>query len=61
MESENASDESYPERATIRDVAARAGVSIGTAYKELNSNVRLKQETRDKVIAAAQELVFRPN
>ena len=61
MESENASDESYPERATIRDVAARAGVSIGTASKALNANGRLKQETRDKVIAAAQELGFRPN
>jgi len=53
--------ERYPERATIRDVAARAGVSIGTASKALNDNGRLKQETRDKVIAAAQELGFRPN
>jgi len=51
----------YPERATIRDVAARAGVSIGTASKALNDNGRLKQETRDKVIAAAQALGFRPN
>ncbi|UJW85085.1 LacI family DNA-binding transcriptional regulator [Devosia sp. SL43] len=51
----------YPERATIRDVAERAGVSIGTASKALNDNGRLKRETRDKVIAAAQELGFRPN
>tara|TARA_R110002124_G_scaffold16882_7_gene71483 strand:+ start:47695 stop:48822 length:1128 start_codon:yes stop_codon:yes gene_type:complete len=51
----------YPDRATIRDVAARAGVSIGTASKALNDNGRLKQETRDKVIAAAQALGFRPN
>ena len=55
------SNERYPERATIRDVAARAGVSIGTASKALNGNGRLKQETRDKVIAAATELGFRPN
>lgn len=51
----------YPERATIRDVARVAGVSIGTASKALNGNGRLKQETREKVIAAAQELGFRPN
>ncbi|MCS6759387.1 MAG: LacI family transcriptional regulator, partial [Candidatus Devosia euplotis] len=51
----------YPERATIRDVAARAGVSIGTASKALNDNGRFKQETRDKVVAAAQALEFRPN
>ena len=55
------SNERYPERATIRDVAARAGVSIGTASKALNGNGRLKQETRDKVITAATELGFRPN
>ena len=54
-------DGHYPVRATIRDVAARAGVSIGTASKALNGNGRLKGETREKVIAAAQELGFRPN
>lgn len=51
----------YPLRATIRDVAQRAGVSIGTASKALNDNGRLKGETRERVIAAAQELGFRPN
>jgi LacI family transcriptional regulator len=51
----------YPARATIRDVAARAGVSIGTASKALNANGRLKQDTIDKVIAAANDLGFRPN
>lgn len=51
----------YPERATIRDVAALAGVSVGTASKALNANGRLRTETREKVIAAAQELGFRPN
>lgn len=61
MESKDITDERYPERATIRDVAARAGVSIGTASKALNANGRLKQETREKVVAAAQELGFRPN
>lgn len=54
-------DDRYPLRATIRDVAERAGVSIGTASKALNDNGRLKTETRERVIAAAQELGFRPN
>lgn len=60
MDTEN-SPERYPERATIRDVARVAGVSIGTASKALNDNGRLKKETREKVIAAARELGFRPN
>ena len=58
---DDSSHERYPERATIRDVAARAGVSIGTASKALNDMGRLKQETRERVMAAANELGFRPN
>ena len=54
-------DDRYPVRATIRDVAERAGVSIGTASKALNDNGRLKTETRERVIAAARDLGFRPN
>ncbi len=46
---------------TIRDVARLAGVSIGTASKALNNSGSLRQETRDRVIAAARELGFRPN
>ena len=46
---------------TIRDVARIAGVSIGTASKALNSNGRLRQETRDKVTAVAREIGYRPN
>jgi LacI family transcriptional regulator len=48
-------------RVTIRDVAARAEVSIGTASKALNGQGRLRTETRDRVAAAAAELGFRPN
>src|SRR6185437_4615969 len=48
-------------RATIRDVAARAGVSIGTASKALNGQGKLRAETRDRVAAAARELGFAPN
>ncbi len=46
---------------TIRDVARQAGVSIGTASKALNNSGSLRQETRDRVIAAARALGFRPN
>ena len=48
-------------RVTIRDVAARAGVSIGTASKALNGQGKLRAETRDRVAAAARELGFAPN
>jgi LacI family transcriptional regulator len=48
-------------RLTIRDVARMANVSVGTASKALNNNGTLRQETRDKVIAVAKELNFRPN
>ncbi len=46
---------------TIRDVAAQAGVSIGTASKALNGQGKLRAETRDRVAAAARELGFEPN
>ena len=46
---------------TIRDVARLADVSIGTASKALNAGGRLKQETRDKVLAAARDIGYRPN
>jgi LacI family transcriptional regulator len=48
-------------RVTIRDVAARAGVSIGTASKALNGQGKLRAETRDRVAAAARDLGFAPN
>ena len=50
-----------PRRPTIRDVAARAGVSIGTASKALNGQGKLRAETRERVAAAARELGFAPN
>src|SRR4051812_12763599 len=48
-------------RLTIRDVARQAAVSVGTVSKALNNSGSLRQETRDKVIAVAKELGFRPN
>jgi LacI family transcriptional regulator len=48
-------------RATIRDVAADAGVSIGTASKALNGQGRLRPETRERVAESARRLGFAPN
>ena len=48
-------------RTTIRDVAALAGVSIGTASKALNGQGKLRDATRERVAAAARELGFAPN
>ena len=48
-------------RATIRDVAAAAGVSVGTASKALNGQGKLRPETRERVAQAAQQLGFAPN
>lgn len=46
---------------TVTDVAALAGVSPGTVSKALNGRGTLRQETREKVLAAADELGFHPN
>jgi LacI family transcriptional regulator len=46
---------------TIHDVARLSGVSVGTVSKALNKNGKLRAETRDRVIAAAREVGFRPN
>jgi LacI family transcriptional regulator len=48
-------------RVTIRDVAAEAGVSIGTASKALNGHGKLRTETRERVAEAAERLGFAPN
>ena len=52
-----------PQRArlTIHDVARASNVSVGTVSKALNNSGRLRQETRERVIAVARELGFRPN
>ena len=55
------SRERRPRRATIRDVAESAGVSIGTASKALNGHGKLRAETIERVLRAAQLLGFAPN
>src|ERR1700729_3588080 len=48
-------------RVTIRDVAAEAGVSIGTPSKALNGQGKLRAEPRERGAGAAQRLGFAPN
>src|SRR5512141_1201568 len=47
--------------ATIKDVAARAGVSYTTVSHVLNKTRRVRQDTRDRVLAAARELDYVPS
>lgn len=46
---------------TIKDVARRAQVAISTVSYALNNKKKLKKETIDKIIKAAQELNYQPN
>ena len=46
---------------TIHDVARRAKVSVGTVSKALNDKGRLRQETRERIVALARDLDYRPN
>jgi LacI family transcriptional regulator len=46
---------------TIRDVASRAGVGVGTVSRVLNGSPQVREETRQKVLQAIKELDFSPN
>jgi LacI family transcriptional regulator len=46
---------------TIRDVAARAGVSIATVSRVLRGTTPVTPATRERVLAAVDELGFRPS
>lgn len=51
-------------RITLRDVAARAGVSPFAVSKVLNgakSNTRVSEATRERIVKSAEELGYRPN
>lgn len=48
-----------PGRATIYDVAARAGVSISTVSLVVNVPHRVRAETRERIVVAAGELGYR--
>ncbi|TPM30819.1 LacI family DNA-binding transcriptional regulator [Mesorhizobium sp. B2-3-4] len=51
----------FPKPVTLRDVAARAGVSVATASKALNDQGRMTAETRERIRETARSLGFRPN
>ncbi len=46
---------------TLKEVAARAGVSYQTVSKVLNKQVQVSKETEARIHAAVQELGYRPN
>ena len=48
-------------RATIRDVAARAGVSHQTVSRVINVNPNVADPTRERVLAAIRELGYVPS
>lgn len=47
--------------ATILDVAARAGVGVGTVSRVINDSPQVSAETRSKVQAVIEELGYRPS
>ncbi len=48
-------------QATIRDVAAAAGVSVASVSRVVNGSNGVSERVRDRVLAAVAELGYRPN
>ena len=48
-------------RATIKMIAEKAGVSIGTVDRVLHNRPYVKAEVREKVLQVMEELEYRPN
>ena len=48
-------------KATIDDVARRAGVSIKTVSRVINGEANVRESTRQKVDQAIEKLAYRPN
>ena len=46
---------------TIKDVAQRSGYAVGTVSRVLNGSSGVSKKAREKVLAAVEELGFRPN
>src|SRR5260221_10616562 len=47
--------------ATIADVAAAAGVGVGTVSRVLNGATNVREATRETVLAAMERLGYRPS
>jgi LacI family transcriptional regulator len=52
--------DSMPQRTTIKELARRSGVSIGTVSRALNGYVDVAPETRRRILALAEELDYTP-
>jgi LacI family transcriptional regulator len=54
---------SSPKIAILKDIAERAGVDASTVSRVLRGDMRkpAKPETRDRILAAAREMDYRPN
>jgi len=48
-------------KVTLKEVAARAGVSYQTVSKVLNAQAQVTKETRQRITDAVRELGYRPN
>jgi len=46
---------------TLKDIAIKSGVSIGTVNRALKNNGRISQETQDRILAIAHEMNYIPN
>ena len=46
---------------TIKDVAKRSGVGVGTVSRVLNNNPQISEKTKNKVLKAIEELNYVPN
>jgi len=47
--------------ATIKELAVYCGVSEGTVDRALNNRIGIKDSTKQRILAAAKELGYRPN
>jgi len=47
--------------ASIRDVAKKAGVGVGTVSRALNGTGYVAEDTKAKILAMAAELDYQPN
>ncbi|HEX7297835.1 MAG TPA: LacI family DNA-binding transcriptional regulator [Solirubrobacteraceae bacterium] len=57
----SAPDRTGPRAPRIRDVAARAGVGVGTVSRVLNDSAGVANDTRQRVRAVMDELGYRPS
>ncbi len=48
-------------RTTVKDIAARAGVSLSTVHASLNNKPGVSEETRKRICEIAKELDYRSN